>query len=93
MLEVRDLAKSFGGVQATDGVSLDVRKQSGRNSVEVANAVKETVTRLRSLAPKGMNIIVTRDTSKFVKSSVRDVSTDIQIAILLVTLVTFPDGT
>ena len=25
MLEVRDLAKSFGGVQATDGVSLDVR--------------------------------------------------------------------
>lgn len=82
-------ARSAAFLNSKRGVSLDVRKQSGRNSVEVANAVKETVTRLRSLAPKGMNIIVTRDTSKFVKSSVRDVSTDIQIAILLVTLVTF----
>ena len=71
------------------GVSLDVRKQSGRNTVEVSRAVKSTTERLRTLAPDGVEIIVTRDVSKFVESSIEDVGHDLQIAIGLVVAVTF----
>ena len=43
------------------GVSLDVRKQSGRNTVEVSRAVKSAAERLRTIAPDGVEIVVTRD--------------------------------
>ncbi len=71
------------------GVALDVRKQSGRNTVEVAHAIKAQVETLRELAPEGTEIIVTRDNAKFVESSIHDVAKDIQIVIGLVTFVCF----
>ncbi|MCR9077920.1 MAG: efflux RND transporter permease subunit [Hyphomonadaceae bacterium] len=71
------------------GVSLDVRKQSGRNTVEVSRAVKSAAERLRTIAPDGVEIVVTRDVSKFVESSIKDVGHDLQIAIGLVVAVTF----
>ena len=71
------------------GVSLDVRKQAGRNTVEVSRAVKSVAERLRTLAPDGVEIVVTRDISKFVESSIKDVGHDLQIAMGLVVGVTF----
>lgn len=82
-------ARSSALLNGTRGVSLEIRKQSGRNSVAVSNAVKAEVARLKKLAPAGIKIIVAQDNSKFVESSIRDVSIDIQIAVLLVTLITF----
>jgi HAE1 family hydrophobic/amphiphilic exporter-1 len=82
-------ARSSAFLNGTRGVSLEIRKQSGRNTVSVSNAVKAEVERMRSLAPKGVKLIVTQDSSKFVESSIHDVNFDIQIAILLVTLITF----
>lgn len=82
-------ARSAAFLNGSRGVSLDVRKQSGQNSVEVVNAVKNAAARLRAIAPADMRVIITRDTAKFVESSVRDVTKDIFIAIVLVTLVTF----
>lgn len=71
------------------GISLDIRKQSGQNTVEVAHRVKQAVEELRALAPDGVTVIATRDVSKFIESSVEDVSHDVVIAIGLVVAVTF----
>jgi len=71
------------------GISLDIRKQSGRNTVEVAHNVKAATEELRELAPAGVTIIATRDVSKFIESSIEDVAHDVVIAIGLVVAVTF----
>jgi HAE1 family hydrophobic/amphiphilic exporter-1 len=71
------------------GISLDIRKQSGRNTVEVARNVKEATERLRKIAPAGVTVIATRDVSKFIESSIEDVTHDVAIAIGLVIAVTF----
>ena len=81
--------RSAAFLNARRGVSLDIRKQSGRNTVEVSRAVKSAAERLRARAPPGVEIIVTRDVSKFVESSIEDVGHDLQIAIGLVVAVTF----
>jgi len=71
------------------GISLDIRKQSGQNTVEVAHKVKAAAEDLRALAPAGVTIVATRDVSKFIESSIEDVTHDVVIAIGLVVAVTF----
>ncbi|HAQ77516.1 MULTISPECIES: efflux RND transporter permease subunit [Hyphomonadaceae] len=71
------------------GISLDIRKQSGQNTVEVSHKVKAAAEDLRALAPAGVTIVATRDVSKFIESSIEDVTHDVVIAIGLVVAVTF----
>lgn len=95
---VRDIARVDDGLEdertyaqlnGKSGVSLEVRRQSGRNTVEVSQVVKGEVERLRSIAPKGIEIVVARDISKFIETSIEDVTKELQIAIGLVVFITF----
>jgi len=95
---VRDVARVEDGIEdertwaeldGVPGVALEVRRQSGRNSVEVARAVKATVEALRAEAPAGLRLVVARDVTRFVESSARDVAIDIAIGSLLAALLTF----
>ncbi|MBL4679297.1 MAG: efflux RND transporter permease subunit [Pseudomonadales bacterium] len=53
------------------GVSLEVRKQSGRNTVEVSRVIKKEVEKLLAQKPSGVDIIVARDIARFIESSVK----------------------
>lgn len=68
---------------------MEVRKQSGQNAVAVARGIKNKLGTIRALAPVGTDIIVTRDTTKFIESSIHDVGVDLRIAMVLVVLVCF----
>ncbi|OGT81648.1 MAG: acriflavin resistance protein [Gammaproteobacteria bacterium RIFCSPLOWO2_02_FULL_61_13] len=81
--------RTFAQLNGRPGVSLEVRRQSGRNIVEVARAVKAGIAKLRSLAPAGVDIVIARDTSRFIESSIRDVLKDLSIAVALVVLITY----
>ena len=81
--------RTYAQFNGQPGVSLEVRRQSGRNTVEVAQAVRKAVAQLKVTAPEGFDIVVARDVSRFIESSVEDVTKEIQIAILLVVFVTF----
>jgi len=81
--------RSYAQLNGRPGVSLEIRRQSGRNTVEVARLVKQEVERLKALAPPGVEIIIARDVSRFIESSINDVSHEIQIAMVLVVLITF----
>jgi len=94
----RDVARIEDGLEdertyaernGTPGISRAIRRQSGRNTVEIAHAVKEEVDRLRGSAPPGVQIVLARDTSRFIESSARDVGVDIVIGGFLAVLVTF----
>ncbi len=81
--------RSYAQLNGRPGVSLEIRRQSGRNTVEVARLVKQEVEKLKKLAPEGVEIIIARDVSRFIESSINDVSHEIQIAMVLVVLITF----
>ncbi|MFN3237416.1 MAG: efflux RND transporter permease subunit, partial [Pseudomonadales bacterium] len=95
---LRDIAKiedgmaderTFAILNGKRGVALEVRRQSGLNSVEVARRIRAEASFLQATAPNGIDILVTRDTSRFVESSVDEVTKELQIAMVLVVLITF----
>ncbi|MBK6673660.1 MAG: efflux RND transporter permease subunit [Proteobacteria bacterium] len=97
-VQVRDVARiedgqqderSFAQLNGAPGVALEVRRQSGRNTVEVARAIRVEVEQLSKAAPAGVDMVIARDTSRFIESSIGDVQFEIAVAIMLVVLVTF----
>lgn len=81
--------RSYAEFNGRPGVSLDVRRQSGRNTLEVAEAVYAEIERLKAAAPDGYELVVARDVSRFIESAVEDVTHELEIAIVLVVIVTF----
>jgi HAE1 family hydrophobic/amphiphilic exporter-1 len=96
-IRIRDVARVEDGLEdertyaeldGVPGVSLEVRRQSGENTVEVARGIKAEVEKLAESLPPGIRIGLARDVSRFIESSVRDVGVDIALGALLAVLVT-----
>ncbi len=94
---VRDIARvedgmederTFAELNGKPGVSLEVRRQSGENTLDVAKAVKAALASIEKQAPQGLKIVVARDISSFIEGSVEDVTKDLIIGLGLVVLVT-----
>ncbi len=97
-VRIRDVARVEDGAEerrshsAIDGVSavaLRISKQSGANTVEVAEAVKAEVERLRSQLPEGVSISMPRDNSKFIAEAIGDVRFDLVFGAALAVLIVF----
>lgn len=96
-VRVRDVARVEDGLEdertyaeldGVAGVSLDIRRQSGTNTVKVSDAIMRELEKIRTEAPKGVRLVEAKDTSRFIKSSIRDVTIDILLGIVLVVIVT-----
>ena len=71
------------------GVALQVRRQSGENTVAVANEVKREVEALRAELPSGYEMLVARDASRFISRSIADVAIALAVGALLASIVVF----
>ena len=80
--------RTYAELDGFPGVSLLVRRQSGRNTVEVARSVKAEVTRMEPLLPPGARMVVARDVSRFIESSIQDVAVDMLLGGILAVIVT-----
>ncbi len=80
--------RSYAELDGQRSVSLEVRKQSGTNTVNVARGIRAELELIHKELPPGIRIDAVRDTSRFIESSVRDVSFDILLGIALVVIVT-----
>ena len=69
------------------GVALLVRRQSGENTVAVADAVGAELANLRRDLPPGYEIIEAMDLSRFIRSAIHDVFVDLAWGALLASLV------
>jgi HAE1 family hydrophobic/amphiphilic exporter-1 len=69
------------------GVALQVRRQSGENTVRVVDAAKRELERIRADLPPGYEMILARDASRFIRSSIRDVAMALGWGALLASLV------
>ncbi len=64
-------------------VLLTVRRQSGTNTVQVVDAVKERLAEIEPLVPAGYDIRVVRDLSEFIKASIRSVEEHLIVGSIL----------
>jgi Cu/Ag efflux pump CusA len=77
-------------VARSDGrgaVGMGVLRQSQANTLEISNAVRAEIDRLRPTLPEGMEIIVGSDDALFVGASIREVVTALFISLGLVVAV------
>jgi hydrophobe/amphiphile efflux-1 (HAE1) family protein len=96
-IHLKDIASIEMGTEDIEGyfrtnekeaVILGVQRQSGANTVEVADKVKERIKILEEKYP-GIDINIVIDLSDFVKSSIDNLIRTISMAILLVLIITF----
>jgi HAE1 family hydrophobic/amphiphilic exporter-1 len=81
--------RTYAELSGKRGVSLDVRRQSGENTVEVAKEVRKIVAQLQQSAPAGVQMVIARDVAHFVESAVNDVTSDMLMGGILAVLITF----
>ena len=80
----RDTVASVNGV---DTVLLQVRRQSGTNTVEVVKAVKERLDDLKATLPPGYEARLVRDGSVFIEASIHNVEEHLVVGSVLAALV------
>jgi HAE1 family hydrophobic/amphiphilic exporter-1 len=80
-------ARSVASLDGTQAVALVVKKQSGSNTVAVAELVKGALPELQSLLPKGARIEVVSDNARFIRNSISSVQEDMIIGAILAVLV------
>lgn len=95
-VRVRDVARvedgmadeeSLARVDGNTAVVLQVRKQSGTNSVAVIDRVKERVEELRPQLPQGWDMAIVRDQSEFIQASVHAVQEHLILGSILAALI------
>ncbi|MCP9494963.1 MAG: efflux RND transporter permease subunit [Pyrinomonadaceae bacterium MAG19_C2-C3] len=97
-VRVRDIGRVVdGGVEPTSAVSLNgnpavsvaVRKQSGVNTIEVIKGVKARMAEIIPTLPKDMVVIVTRDQSEFIETSLHAIEEHLVVGGLLAAVIVF----
>jgi HAE1 family hydrophobic/amphiphilic exporter-1 len=83
--EPRSLSRHDG----ENAVSLVIQKQSGTNTVEVVDKVKERLTELKAMLPEDITTTTIKDSSRFIKRSIGELKFHLVLGALLVCLVVF----
>ena len=97
-IRLRDVGHAEDGVEEVktaaniDGkptVLLAVRRQSGTNTVAVADVVKERLAQLTTRLPAGYALTIVRDETEYIKASVETVQEHLVVGALLAAAVVF----
>jgi hydrophobic/amphiphilic exporter-1 (mainly G- bacteria), HAE1 family len=83
--EVRSATRLSG----TPAIGVQVRKQSGTNTVEVVDRVQERLTRIQSQLPQDITISIGNDQSRFIRRSFEDIKLHLILGGLLASVVVF----
>jgi HAE1 family hydrophobic/amphiphilic exporter-1 len=95
-IRVSDLGRvedSFGEVRSwnmiddQEAVTLEVRRQSGTNTVKIVDAVKSRLDGIRKTLPAGLDLRIIRDQSVFIKASIDSLQEHLLYGSLLASLV------
>jgi hydrophobic/amphiphilic exporter-1 (mainly G- bacteria), HAE1 family len=84
---VEDGIEELRGLSRLDGdtaVSLIIQKQSGGNTVKVADAIKDRLAQIQPTLPADIRVEIIRDQSKFIKGSIEEVKFHLLLAAFLV---------
>jgi HAE1 family hydrophobic/amphiphilic exporter-1 len=95
-VQVRDIARVEDGMADAQTVAsingdptvlLQIRKQSGTNTVEIVNGVKARLAQLETTLPSGYRLRIVRDQAEFIEASITSVQEHLIVGSLLAALV------
>jgi HAE1 family hydrophobic/amphiphilic exporter-1 len=82
-------AKNLAMLDERPALALDVQKQSGANTVAVADGVRAAIEKLGPELPSGVTLQVVRDDSTFIRDSIHDVNLTMILGGVLTVLIVF----
>ena len=88
--EVKDTVKTMTveeTINGEKGVRIIIQKQSGANSVEIAQAVRKALPELRNTLPPDVKLEILQDTSKHITNSINSLTETVMYAFIFVVLV------
>ena len=80
-------ATTLASINGDPTVLLQVRKQSGTNTVEVVNNVKERLADVQQALPPGYELRIVRDGAEFIEASIRSVEEHLIVGSVLAAFV------
>ncbi len=83
--EVRSATRLSG----TPAIAVQVRKQSGTNTVEVVDRVQDRLQRIQGQLPQDIQISVGNDQSRFIRRSFEDIKLHLMLGAFLASIVVF----
>ncbi len=79
--------RSAARLNGVPTVTLDIRRQSGSNTVAVIEAVKENLARLQGQLPADVRMEVIRDQSRYIYAALSEITTHLILGSILASLV------
>src|SRR5687767_14824894 len=79
--------RSFSRLNGVPTVTLDIRRQSGANTVEVINGLKTALPRISSQLPNDVKLEVIRDQSRYIEAALHEIQTHLILGSILASLV------
>jgi HAE1 family hydrophobic/amphiphilic exporter-1 len=80
-------ATTRANVNGKPTVLLAIRRQSGTNTVQMVDAVRERLADIKSVTPPGYEVVVVRDLSSFIRASIATVEEHLVVGSILAALV------
>lgn len=81
--------RSLSRVDGEDAITLNISRQSGANTVDIANRVRAEVSEIRETLPPDMEINTIVDNATYIEDSIAEIMTNILIGGTLAILVVF----
>ncbi len=87
---VEDGTKEQRSVSRLDGVptvSLEVRRQSGANTIAVIDGIKESLRRVQAVLPADVKLLVIQDQSVYIENALHEINVHLILGSILASLV------
>jgi len=81
--------KKSDGFSIQPTVALEIRKQSGQNTVSVADAVAARLDEIRATLPEGAKLDIVINNSVFIRASIKQVEEDLILGAILTVFIVF----
>src|SRR5215470_7946192 len=79
--------RSFSRLNGVPTVTLDIRRQSGANTVEVIKGLKDALPRVTSQLPGDVKVEVIRDQSRYIEAALHEIQVHLVLGSILASLV------
>ena len=87
--DTEEEARTSAFLDGQRAVVVDVRRQSGQNTIRVIEDVKQALDDLRPHLPRDLTVVYTRDDSRFIYASIASLEEHLIVGSLLASLIVF----
>ncbi|HET6646923.1 MAG TPA: efflux RND transporter permease subunit [Pyrinomonadaceae bacterium] len=81
--------RSLSRLNGVPTVSLEIRRQSGANTIEVINGIKRELPRVAAQLPADVKLETIRDQSRYIESALHEIEVHLVLGSILASLVVF----